>query len=194
MSCIVLLGIKHCGKSTQGKILAKHFKCPFFDTDDEITFLTGKTAREIYVEQGKEAFLAVEKDICKKLSEDSRLAQQSEKVTAVIATGGGVCNNSEALDYLHKIGFFVFLNADEKTAADRIVNEIKYDGVGMMKNLPAYIANKNPQNVMEVREIFHKYYEERQKIYAGLCDVEVKLEHSASKTENMKNILSKLPF
>lgn len=194
MSCIVLLGIKHCGKSTQGKILAKHFKCPFFDTDDEITFLTGKTAREIYVEQGKEAFLAVEKDICKKLSEDSRLVHQSEKVTAVIATGGGVCNNSEALDYLHKIGLFVFLNADEKTAADRIVNEIKYDGVGMMKNLPAYIANKNPQNVMEVREIFHKYYEERRKIYAGLCDVEVKLEHSASKTENMKNILSKLPF
>ena len=55
MSSIILLGIKHCGKSTQGKLLAKYFNCPFFDTDDEIEVLTGKSPRQIYTEQGKEA-------------------------------------------------------------------------------------------------------------------------------------------
>ena len=187
MSSIILLGIKHCGKSTQGKLLAKHFDCPFFDTDDEITALTGKTPREIYAEQGKEAFLEAEKNAC--LAVASKVSSINK---AVIATGGGICNNSPALEALHALGKFVFLNAGEKTAATRIVWEIKYDSDGSMKNLPAYIANKNPKNVQEVRAIFHDFYKERQKIYKNLCDIEVKLEHSASKSENMQKILESL--
>ena len=186
MSSIILLGIKHCGKTTQGKLLSKHFGCPFFDTDDEITALTGKSPRQIYSEQGKEAFLAAEKNACE------NLVKKLSSKESVIATGGGICNNSDALEALHKIGKFVFLNADEKTAANRIVWEIKYDSDGSMKNLPAYIANKNPKNVAEVRAIFHDFYEERQKIYKKLCDVEVKLEHSATKQENMEKILNSL--
>ena len=190
MSSIILLGIKHCGKSTQGKLLAKYFNCPFFDTDDEVEVLTGKSPRQIYTEQGKEAFLEAEKLACEKLSEKVLDQTGSENIACVIATGGGICNNPAALEVLHKLGTFVFLNADEKTAANRIVWEIKYDSDGKMKNLPAYIANKNPANVKDVRAIFHDFYEERQKIYEGLCDIEVKMEHSASKTENMKKILS----
>ncbi|MBQ4379055.1 MAG: hypothetical protein II821_07660 [Treponema sp.] len=193
MKSIILLGIKHCGKSTQGKLLAKHFNCPFFDTDDEIQNLTGKSPREIYTEDGKEAFLKAEKNACENLS--SRMSSASEPDFgnfAVIATGGGICNNSEALKVLHELGTFVFLNADERTAVSRIVWEIKYDSDGSMKNLPAYIANKNPKNVQEVRSIFHDFYEERQKIYKDLSDVEVRLEHSATKQENMARILEKL--
>ena len=195
MKSIILLGIKHCGKSTQGKLLAKNFDCPFFDTDDEITAAEGKTPREIYTELGKEAFFEAEKKSCEKLSEkilSSTVSDRDDAVASVIATGGGICNNPGALEALHKIGKFVFLNADEKTAADRIIREIKYDGVGIMKNLPAYIAKENPKNVAEVREIFHRFYEERQKIYKDLCDIEVKLEHSASKQENMEKIINAL--
>lgn len=187
MSSIILLGIKHCGKSTQGKLLAKHFDCPFFDTDDEVTVLTGKNPRQIYTEQGKEAFLEAEKLACEKLAD-----KLSSINKAVIATGGGICNNPAALEVLHKLGTFVFLNADEKTAANRIVWEIKYDSDGKMKNLPAYIANKNPANVKDVRAIFHDFYIERQKIYEDLCDIEVKMEHSASKSENMERIVNAL--
>lgn len=187
MSSIILLGIKHCGKSTQGKLLAKHFDCPFFDTDDEVTVLTGKNPRQIYTEQGKEAFLEAEKQACEKLAD-----KLSSINKAVIATGGGICNNPAALEVLHKLGTFVFLNADEKTAANRIVWEIKYDSDGAMKNLPAYIANKNPANVKDVRAIFHDFYIERQKIYEDLCDIEVKMEHSASKSENMERIVNAL--
>lgn len=192
MSSIILLGIKHCGKSTQGKLLAKYFNCPFFDTDDEVEVLTGKSPRQIYTEQGKEAFLEAERFACEKLTEKVLNQADSENIACVIATGGGICNNPAALEVLHKLGTFVFLNADEKTAANRIVWEIKYDSDGKMKNLPAYIANKNPANVKDVRAIFHDFYIERQKIYEGLCDLEVKMEHSASKTENMERILNSL--
>ena len=195
MSSIILLGIKHCGKSTQGKLLAKHFNCSFFDTDDEVESLTKKSPRQIYTEEGKEAFIGAEKRACEKLAEkiqvqNDELQVSSENIDCVIATGGGICNNSKALEILHKLGAFVFLDADEKTAANRIIWEIKYDSDGKMKNLPAYIANKNPKNVSDVRAIFHDFYMERQKIYKDLCDIEVKMEHSASKTENMKKILS----
>ena len=190
MTSIILLGIKHCGKSTQGKLLAKHFSCPFFDTDDEITNLNGKTPREIYTESGKEVFLEAERLACEKLIQKIQVqtANDENSICSVIATGGGICNNQSALDALHKIGKFIFLNVDEKTAATRIINEIKYDGVGFMKNLPAYIANKNPKNVQDVRSIFHDFYEERQKIYKDLCDFEVKLEQSDTKQENLKKI------
>ena len=195
MSSIILLGIKHCGKSTQGKMLSKHFSCLFFDTDDEITSLTGKSPREIYIESGKEALLEAEKKVCEALSErfssDAKETPSSE-IDSVIATGGGICANPPALDSLRKIGKFVFLNVDEKTAANRIIWEIKYDSDGSMKNLPAYIADKNPANIQDVRLIFHDFYERRQKIYKDLCDIEIKFGHNASKSENMRKILAAL--
>lgn len=189
MKSIILLGIKHCGKSTQGKLLSKHFNCPFFDTDDEITFLTGKTPREIYSENGKEAFLQAEKNACENLVKKT---ENEDKI--VIATGGGICNNNEALEILHKNGTFIFMNADEETAVSRIIREIKYDDDCSMKNLPAYIAKENPANIADVRRIFHNFYEKRQKLYKSLCDIQVDLEHNSSKQDNLNKILNMISF
>lgn len=188
---VILLGIKHSGKSTQGKLLAKHFECDFFDTDDEITAETGKTPRQIYSESGREAFLEAEKNACENLAD--KIEKSGKR--AVIATGGGICTNKSALDALHKTGIFVFLNSDEETACNRIIREIKYEKDGnstVMTNLPAYIAKENPGDITDVRKIFHGFYVERQKMYKSICDVEVKLLHSASKQENAQKILEQL--
>lgn len=188
MNSIILMGIKHCGKSTQGKLLSKQLNLPFFDTDDEVTLLTGKTPREIYTKSGKEAFIEAEKNACAKLAEKL----SSENLTAVIATGGGICNNQDAVSVLKKIGRLVFLNSDEETACKRILREIKFDKDGTMSNLPAYIAKENPKDIEDVKNSFHNFYVERQKIYAGISDIEVKLEQSASKQENLQKILKML--
>ena len=45
---VVLMGCKHCGKSTQGKLLAKKLGVDFFDTDDVITRMCGMDARTLY--------------------------------------------------------------------------------------------------------------------------------------------------
>ena len=37
---IILLGIKHSGKSTQGLLLSKELNCPWVDIDEKITELT----------------------------------------------------------------------------------------------------------------------------------------------------------
>ncbi len=184
---IILLGIKHSGKSTQGKLAAKHFNCDFFDTDDEITRQTGKNPRQIYTEDGREAFLKAEEEACRTLTENLGTEKQ-----AVIATGGGICNNKRALEELHKIGIFVFLDTDEETACNRIIREIRYEKDGSMTALPAYIAKENPSDISDVRKIFHGFYTERQKIYKSICDIAVKLAHSATKQENCEKIISAL--
>ncbi len=184
MKSIILTGIKHCGKSTQARLLAKELKIKNFDTDDLITELTGKTPRQIYTELGAEGFMKAETQACQHLKDTLK----DEK--AAIATGGGICNNKEAVQILKSIGTFVFLNVDEETACDRIIDEIVIDQDGM-KNLPAYIAKKNPHTLEDVRIIFHDFFMEREQIYRQLADVTVNTGHQ-SKKSNCKQIIESL--
>ncbi len=175
MKNIVLMGIKHCGKSTQGKLLAQKLsefyrqEILFYDTDTVLEELSGKTAREVFTEQGEETFKALEALSCNQVMQRLLLKKQN----AVIATGGGICNNFDALNVLHKESVFVFLNTEEKTACERIIKESSTDEDGRLCNLPAYIAKKNPHTINDVRNIFHDFYEERCRLYSGIADVSV---------------------
>lgn len=180
---LILMGIKHCGKSTQGRLLAGHFGCDFFDTDDIVEKITGKSPREIYSTQGKDAFMEAEVQACK------TFLNKTGKF--IISTGGGICNNQKAIDELRKLGKFIFLNSEETTACDRIIKEIKINENGKMENLPAYIAKENPKNIENVRSSFHNFYVERQKVYKSLCDIEIKM-LPISKNENLERILQSL--
>lgn len=184
MKSIILMGIKHCGKSTQAKLVAKELKMPVFDTDSLIEESTGFSPREIFSLKGEGAFKEAELEACRFLKEKLL----SEKTNAVIATGGGICNNELAVRILKSIGTCVFLQADEKIASNRIVNEAVVCDDGTIKNLPAYIAKKNPCSLNEVREIFHLFYEERVKIYSDIADVKVVMK-DAPKWVNTRQIL-----
>ena len=186
MNSIILLGIKHCGKSTQGKLLSRYLNLPFFDTDTVLEELSGCTVRQLYMEQGVEAFKSAEEAACRFIAEKL----DGLGSDAVIATGGGICANLSALAVLRPLGSFVFLVASEKIAADRIVREARMEE-GRLTNLPAYIAKKNPQSLDEVRAFFHEFYVERVKVYASLADVSIQM-GSAPKKVNTRRILALL--
>ena len=103
MKSIVLMGIKHCGKSTQARMISEKLGCDSFDTDDVIAEMTGKTPREIYTESGEGEFKKAEVMACRKVCGD--LSASGKR--AVIATGGGICNNPEAIEVLRKTGTLV---------------------------------------------------------------------------------------
>ena len=215
---IILCGIKHCGKSTLGKMLAAALDLDFYDTDDLIYEQTGMDARAIYKSQGKDAFMAAELKACEYLrdtlqaeesqaqeaaafgqpknrgaSDNSSQAQEAAAAKpkrAVIATGGGICQNEPAIAILKKLGTIVYLEVPEITAAGRIVREARFLPDGTIQNLPAYIANKNPAGQKEVRAIFHDFYRERTKKYRSLADASVQAQ--GSRSENTKKILSAL--
>lgn len=182
---IILMGIKHCGKSTQGRIISKKLSVPFFDTDDVIFEMTGKTPRQIYTELGNEGFQEAEEKACSFLLE--KINSSAEK-NAVIATGGGICGNKKALDVLKKIGTFVFLKTPERIASFRVLREISVAQDGTLLNVPAFIAKKNPRSVADAKKIFHDFFIERECIYEQLADVVIDMS-SFSKEANAAKII-----
>ncbi len=192
---IILCGIKHCGKSTQGKRIASALGLDFYDTDDLILEQCGMDARALYKSQGKDAFMAAELRACEFLrdilqAKGSQGQEAAAAKNAVIATGGGICQNEPAIAILKKLGTIVYLEVPEITAAGRIVREARFLPDGTIQNLPAYIANKNPADQKEVRAIFHDFYEERTKKYRSLADITVQAQ--GSRSQNTKKILSEL--
>lgn len=184
------MGIKHCGKSTQGRRLSASFNCPFFDTDDEILKSTNKTARQIYVEKGEDAFKDAELDACRKIEAIVK------DVPSVIATGGGICNNIEAIKVLKSTnGIFVYLKISEVLAADRIVREAIFTAQGI-ENLPAYIAKKSPQSEKDIRAIFHDFYIQREQKYNEIADaiVDVSDESKSANTQKIIDLLAVAGF
>lgn len=168
---IVLLGIKHSGKSTLGKHTSTALGFPFFDTDNEIFSLTGKTPREIFNAQGKPAFIQAEYQAC------DALLKNLKGQTAVIATGGGICDNAQALEVLKSNSIFIFLNVAEEVSLERILREVKFNGeeIADPSTLPAYINKKNPHTRNDVRTIFHDFYTERVAIYKSIADISIDL-------------------
>jgi shikimate kinase len=121
---VVIGGMKHCGKSTQAKRLADFWQVPFFDTDtlleDAYAQVTGmkRTCREIFREEGEGYFRKREAEVI------AHLAAEEPPGGRVIALGGGVPTNPFIPeDDLRKLGFFVFLELDEKVAFERVVRE-----------------------------------------------------------------------
>lgn len=182
---IILLGIKHSGKSTQGKLLASHCNCPFIDIDDVITEISGKNPRALYIENGVKAFLETEEEACKKVIKDFK------DKNIIIATGGGICDNPLALEELRTLGTFVFINIPEKLAADRILKKATQNEDETWTGLPAYISKENPKTEIEIRKIFHNFYEKRTEIYKQISDLIINTEDRA-KQENAKYISDSL--
>ena len=79
---VVLTGYMGCGKSTVGQALAEKTGKDFLDTDTAIEEMQGCSIREIFEEQGEEAFRDMETELLRHLSETC--------VNTVIATGGGI--------------------------------------------------------------------------------------------------------
>lgn len=168
---IILLGIKHCGKSTLGRMLADQLDCAFYDTDDLILEMTGRSPRQICREEGEGEFMAAEANACRHLR---RLVEDLPDGQCVVATGGGVCSNREALAVLEGMGFFIFLEVPKETATRRILQEIQWEG-GAMKNLPAYIEKENPGTPERVAEIFGGFYDRRSALYRQLAQISCSL-------------------
>ncbi len=185
---IILMGIKHCGKSTQGRMLGKDLGAPFYDTDTVIKKISGKSPREIFLEEGKDGFMEKEKEACFVIAQEIE-EKQIKKV--VIATGGGICNNQRALEILRPLGTFVFMDVSKETATKRILREIIYTKDKKMKNLPAYIERESPKTEEDVARIFGDFYDSRRKLYKSLCDITCPLDRGTP-LENKTVILEAL--
>lgn len=177
----ILFGMKHSGKTTQGRLLAEKISYAFIDIDEVITKQTGYTPREIYSEFGPQKFMSTEEQICKLCNEKFC----GKKI--VIATGGGICDNAPAIALLRDLGTFIFLSVPEQIILERILEHTHIEADGTLSNLPAYIAKKNPETEEDVRKIFNTFYAERTATYAAFTDICIPLE-AVPPEENFKTL------
>ena len=155
-NALIILGVKHSGKTTFGSYLSELFGLPFFDLDKIIEQNVNMAVRQYYLQNGKDAFQNAEYEACKSVFENNKGA-------FVLATGGGICDNSKALSLLN--GYKLMLDTSEDICFERVKQNALETG-----SYPAYITNKNPSNEDEIRSIFHEFYKKRRIEYLKLAD------------------------
>jgi shikimate kinase len=169
MENILLTGPKHSGKTTAGKILAELYSCDFFDLDDLIFQKTGKSPRQLCIENPQK-FMNVETEV---------LIECTSGINhRVIAAGGGIIDNPDAVALMKKLkAVIVFLDIPAKTAWDRIINPINpVKKMSIEKiNLPPFLKTVNPR---ETHRILH---ERRAAAYSQLAEYTIKAEGKTPK-------------
>ena len=117
---LLFFGIKHCGKSTLGRLTAEYFGVNFVDTDLELESrfqrLNGRPlpTRDIFRELGEDGFRRFEAETVEALA-----AQQAGP--QVTALGGGVpANPFVKPEILEKLGFGIYLAIRPEIAFERV--------------------------------------------------------------------------
>ena len=100
---IFLVGLMGAGKTTVGRLLAKHLHKTFIDSDHEIEKRTGVNIPLIFELEGEAGFRAREAAVIDELT---------QMQDTVLATGGGAVLNAQNRDNLHRRGTVVYLRAN----------------------------------------------------------------------------------
>lgn len=132
---IVLIGMPGAGKSTIGVVVAKRLGYRFLDSDLVIQETYGKLLHELIEEHGVEGFWKLENDVNGSLDVER----------TVIATGGSVCYEEEAMRHLCKIGTVVYLQLSYESLKERL-GDLNARGVTMRpgQDLPALYEERLP--------------------------------------------------
>lgn len=182
---IVFLGCKHCGKTTQGRLLAEKLGIDFVDTDEEIGRIRGVDFRTLYRTKGVGEFSLAEEEACR------TIVKAFSDRQVVISTGGGICDNPPALNALRACGTFVFLRLDIEHSVGRIMAKIEETESGSFKNVPAYVLNENPTSLDQIHTILMNKYKERYQQYQTIADIIVDIKNAPIE-ENFQTLLGAL--
>ena len=90
------------GKTTIGRLLAKHFARPFVDSDHEIEARTGVKVPVIFEIEGESGFRQRESQV---------IAELTQRHGIVLATGGGAVLAENNCQLLREHGVVVYLHA-----------------------------------------------------------------------------------
>ncbi len=127
---LFLVGLMGAGKTTVGKLLAKHLSKRFIDSDHEIEQRTGVKIAVIFELEGEEGFRAREEAIIDELTQHQGV---------VLATGGGVILREANRQALRSRGTVIYLRA----SADDLWRRTRND-----KNRPL-LQTENPRGRLQ---------------------------------------------
>jgi shikimate kinase len=154
------------GKTTIGKSLAQKLSLEFRDTDSVIEQREQKTVSQIFIEDGEDAFRAIEKEVLK---------EELQGSDTVLALGGGAPISTEAQSALQTSGsHVVYLDISLANVAPRI---------GFNRDRPLLLNNPRGQ--------WQTLMEARRPIYESVADTVVDV-NKRSQSEIVAQILEVL--
>lgn len=159
-SSIVLLGMKHVGKTTLGQQFATRHHLAWIDMDELIVDraresynIEARNAREVYIKLGKDGFQEIE-------TAAARYLRLYSSRNQIIATGGGIADNPAALAELAAIGTSVYLQESPDILFQRI----------MAGGLPPFLDARDP------RGSFDELFDRRDAIYRKTARIVLNLQ------------------
>ncbi len=146
MKSIVLFGLKHSGKSSVASCLSRRMGLRCVDTDRLICEEFGfKSAREAFKARGKTGFKDLEYRACVVAAELAR------RERLIVATGGGIADNSPAMEQLSSFAATIYLRESADVLYERF----------MRKGRPAFLSEEKPA------EEWARIYARRDRLYAS---------------------------
>ena len=161
---MILLGLSRAGKTSVGQLLAEQLSCRFYDTDELIRIRTGLTPRELYRQSGVSALHAAEAAVLRECCFGLDFAAGAN--CAVIAAGGGICDNAEASAIIATIPLRVFLYASEAALFERLTHDALQTGY-----YPAFLHFLPVVQKAEARRLFAELYAQRNELYRKSCNL-----------------------
>ncbi len=143
---IFFVGLMGAGKTTVGKLLAKHLGKTFYDSDHEIENRTGVNIPLIFELEGEDGF---------RKREAAVIAELVKLQDIVLATGGGAVLSALNRENISKHGTVIYLRANVEDLLQRTRND---------KNRPL-LQTGNP------REKLEQLYAERDPLYREVADI-----------------------
>lgn len=148
MANVVLIGFMGCGKSSVAVKLSYRMKRQMTDTDKWIEKKEGRTIKEIFEQDGEEAFRSMETECLKQLKETAK--------NQIISVGGGTPVREENRALLKEIGKVVYLRARPETLCERLKNDTRRP----------VLAGEG-----ELSERIRRLLEERKEVYEAAADL-----------------------
>lgn len=118
---IILIGMKGCGKTTLGTLLAEKLQISFIDSDTEIEKTYGRekgeaiSFRQVFKKYGEKYFRALETRTLK------HIANEYSNTDFVFACGGRTPLQEENQEILPGLGKIIFLNVEKDVLLKRIL-------------------------------------------------------------------------
>jgi len=150
MGIIFIGGLKHCGKSTLGRIVANALNYQFYDLDELIladTLDSWQSIRALWKDVGANEFALIEEDSARIFIEWTvpKLGGRG----CVLSLGGGTIENAGAMAWIGKKGANIYIQADEQLLYNRF----------MPAGRPPFLSKDHS------REDFARVYRHRSKLY-----------------------------
>jgi len=143
---LFLVGLMGAGKTTVGRLLAKHLHRTFYDSDQEIERRTGVNIPLIFEIEGESGFRTRESTVIDELTKLDNI---------VLATGGGAILSKKNRDALSQRGTVIYLRARVEDLWHRTSHD---------KNRPL-LQTQDPQAKLKA------LFEQRDPLYREVADV-----------------------